>query len=232
MIPLSLNINFISLLFNDDNFSFLAKMNLLSSHCQIPNKKTTKSKCVVFPMPSFFLFLFTWLVLFRVLSILFYTQCAERMDPTYLTYRTKFRRTKFFGGQNFRHQVEISAVLSNEIFSVSYFPIQFTRKYVLNILRPINDQEEAQEKLPSSSRAVTASSVEIEELATSRSAFASIVGNISSRTAMSIPSSTAKMKKWAKIKWGEIWWDSWERKFSVHSQDPIIFSVAFTVLEI
>ena len=32
----------------------------------------------------------------------------------------------------FWHQVEISAVLSDEIFSlVSYFPIQFTRKYVL-----------------------------------------------------------------------------------------------------
>ena len=39
-----------------------------------------------------------------------------------------FRRTKIFGGQNFRNQVEISAVLTDEIFlSVSYFPIQFTR---------------------------------------------------------------------------------------------------------
>ena len=38
-----------------------------------------------------------------------------------IPYRTKFRRTKF------RHQVEFSAVLSNEFFSsVSYFPIQFT----------------------------------------------------------------------------------------------------------
>ena len=45
-----------------------------------------------------------------------------------------FRRTKFFGGQNFRHQVEISAVLSAEIFSsVSYFPIQFTRKMSFNM---------------------------------------------------------------------------------------------------
>ena len=39
-----------------------------------------------------------------------------------------------FSGQNFRHQVEISAVLSDEIFSsVSYFPIQFTRKICLNM---------------------------------------------------------------------------------------------------
>ena len=28
-----------------------------------------------------------------------------------------FRRTKIFGGQNFRHQIEISAVLSAELFS-------------------------------------------------------------------------------------------------------------------
>ena len=28
-----------------------------------------------------------------------------------------FRRTKIFGGQNFRHQIEISAVLSAEFFS-------------------------------------------------------------------------------------------------------------------
>ena len=40
-----------------------------------------------------------------------------------------FRRTKFFGGQNFRHHLKISAVLSDENFSmVSYFPIHFTRK--------------------------------------------------------------------------------------------------------
>ena len=46
-----------------------------------------------------------------------------------IPYRTKFRRTEFFGGQNFRHQVEISAVSSDEMFSSdSYFPIQFKRK--------------------------------------------------------------------------------------------------------
>ena len=46
-----------------------------------------------------------------------------------------FRRTKFFGGQNFRHQVEISAVLSDEMFSsVSYFPTQFTRKICFNMI--------------------------------------------------------------------------------------------------
>ena len=39
-----------------------------------------------------------------------------------------------FGGQNFRHQVEISAVLSAEFFSlVSYFPVQFTRKMCFNM---------------------------------------------------------------------------------------------------
>ena len=42
---------------------------------------------------------------------------------------TIFRWTKFFDGQNFRHQVEISAVLSDEIFSsVSDFPIQFAQE--------------------------------------------------------------------------------------------------------
>ena len=46
-----------------------------------------------------------------------------------------FRRTKLFGGQNFRHQVEISAVLLyDEVFSsVSYFAIQFTWKICVNI---------------------------------------------------------------------------------------------------
>ena len=42
-----------------------------------------------------------------------------------------FRRTKFFGGQYFRHQVEISAVLSDEIFSsVSYFLYTLQEKNV------------------------------------------------------------------------------------------------------
>ena len=53
---------------------------------------------------------------------------------TEVPYRTKFRLTKFFGGQNFRYQVEISAVLSDEIFSsVSNFPKQFTRKICFNM---------------------------------------------------------------------------------------------------
>ena len=34
-----------------------------------------------------------------------------------IPYRTKFRRTKIFGGQNFRQQVRFSAVLSAEILS-------------------------------------------------------------------------------------------------------------------
>ena len=39
-----------------------------------------------------------------------------------------------FGRQNFRHPVELLAVLSNEFFSsVSYFPIQFTIKICFNM---------------------------------------------------------------------------------------------------
>ena len=68
-------------------------------------------------------------------SILFgKKQCLSQAVYFHIPYRTKFRRTKFsadkiFRRTKFRHQVEISAVLSDEIFSsLSYFPIQFTRK--------------------------------------------------------------------------------------------------------
>ena len=48
--------------------------------------------------------------------------------------RTKFSVDKIVRRTKFWHQVEISAVLSDEIFSsVSYFPIQFTRKICFNV---------------------------------------------------------------------------------------------------
>ena len=52
------------------------------------------------------------------------------------TYRTKFRQTNFFGGQNVQHLLKISAVLSGKDFSsVSYFSTHLTRIiYVLHLM--------------------------------------------------------------------------------------------------
>ena len=51
-----------------------------------------------------------------------------------ITLSDKISADKIFGGQNFRHQVEILAVLSDEFFSsVSYFFIQFTTKICFNM---------------------------------------------------------------------------------------------------
>ena len=64
------------------------------------------------------------------------------MQPTHINiHRRVTLSDRFFGGTDYRHQLEISAVLSEENFpSVSYFPIHFSRKIwlVMRIWRVLN----------------------------------------------------------------------------------------------
>ena len=66
----------------------------------------------------------------RMILYFFYKNTVSLMARK-IPYRTKFSAEKFFFGQNFRHQVEISAVLSDEIFHGFLIPHTMNMRFIL-----------------------------------------------------------------------------------------------------